>query len=311
MSGNRVIISIRIKKSFHGADLYHPGGYIFLHHHIVNGRHPVVEGELANQADTFIANDCLLADNRRLLLITGPNMGGKSTYMRQVALIALLAHIGSYVPAESCVLGPLDRIFTRIGASDDLASGRSTFMVEMTEAAAILHHATHQSLVLMDEIGRGTSTFDGMALAFAILRHLVEKNRSLTLFATHYFELTRLSHEYTELANVHLGAVEHNDRIVFMHAVEEGPANQSYGIQVAALAGIPSAVVRAARKQLREFEQRAAVDPLQPDLFAQGEPEPPEPEPHPVVDRLAAIDPDSLTPREALDALYALKGLLR
>ncbi len=278
---------------------------------IVNGRHPVVEGELANQADSFIANDCLLADNRRLLLITGPNMGGKSTYMRQVALIALLAHIGSYVPAESCVLGPLDRIFTRIGASDDLASGRSTFMVEMTEAAAILHHATHQSLVLMDEIGRGTSTFDGMALAFAILRHLVEKNRSLTLFATHYFELTRLSHEYTELANVHLGAVEHNDRIVFMHAVEEGPANQSYGIQVAALAGIPSAVVRAARKQLREFEQRAAVDPLQPDLFAQGEPEPPEPEPHPVVDRLAAIDPDSLTPREALDALYALKGLLR
>lgn len=278
---------------------------------IVNGRHPVVEGELANQADTFIANDCLLADNRRLLLITGPNMGGKSTYMRQVALIALLAHIGSYVPAESCVLGPLDRIFTRIGASDDLASGRSTFMVEMTEAAAILHHATHQSLVLMDEIGRGTSTFDGMALAFAILRHLVEKNRSLTLFATHYFELTRLSHEYTELANVHLGAVEHNDRIVFMHAVEEGPANQSYGIQVAALAGIPSAVVRAARKQLREFEQRAAVDPLQPDLFAQGEAEPPEPEPHPVVDRLAAIDPDSLTPREALDALYALKGLLR
>ncbi|MDE2441475.1 MAG: DNA mismatch repair protein MutS, partial [Betaproteobacteria bacterium] len=278
---------------------------------IVNGRHPVVEGELANQAETFIANDCLLADNRRLLLITGPNMGGKSTYMRQVALIALLAHIGSYVPAESCVLGPLDRIFTRIGASDDLASGRSTFMVEMTEAAAILHHATNQSLVLMDEIGRGTSTFDGMALAFAILRHLIEKNRSLTLFATHYFELTRLSHEYPELANVHLGAVEHNDRIVFMHAVQEGPANQSYGIQVAALAGIPSAVVRAARKQLREFEQRAAVDPLQPDLFAQSEPEPPEPEQHPVVDRLAAIDPDSLTPREALDALYALKGLLR
>lgn len=278
---------------------------------IVNGRHPVVEGELANQAETFIANDCLLAENRRLLLITGPNMGGKSTYMRQVALIALLAHIGSYVPAESCVLGPLDRIFTRIGASDDLASGRSTFMVEMTEAAAILHHATHQSLVLMDEIGRGTSTFDGMALAFAILRHLIDKNRSLTLFATHYFEMTRLSHEYSELANVHLGAIEHNDRIVFMHAVEEGPANQSYGIQVAALAGIPSAVVRAARKQLREFEQRATVDPLQPDLFAQGEPEPPEPEPHPVVDRLAAIDPDSLTPREALDALYALKGLLR
>ncbi|WP_153146242.1 DNA mismatch repair protein MutS [Dechloromonas sp. H13] len=278
---------------------------------VASGRHPVVENELAQSAETFIANDCLLADERRLLLITGPNMGGKSTYMRQVALIALLAHIGSYVPADRCVLGPLDRIFTRIGASDDLASGRSTFMVEMTEAAAILHHATAQSLVLMDEIGRGTSTFDGMALAFAILRHLIEKNRSLTLFATHYFELTRLSHEYPELANVHLGAVEHNDRIVFMHAVEEGPANQSYGIQVAALAGIPGAVVRAARKQLREFEQRAAVDPLQPDLFAQGASEPAEPEPHPAIERLAALDPDSLTPREALDALYALKGLLR
>ena len=280
---------------------------------IEGGRHPVVENELAQSAESFIANDCLLADNRRLLLITGPNMGGKSTYMRQVALIALLAHIGSYVPATRCVLGPLDRIFTRIGASDDLASGRSTFMVEMTEAAAILHHATAQSLVLMDEIGRGTSTFDGMSLAFAILRHLIEKNRSLTLFATHYFELTRLSHEYSELANVHLGAVEHNDRIVFMHAVEEGPANQSYGIQVAALAGIPGSVVRAARKQLREFEQRAAVDPLQPDLFAQGDivEAENEPEPHPALEQLASIDPDSLTPREALDALYALKGLLR
>jgi len=278
---------------------------------IEGGRHPVVEGEMANSAETFIANDCLLAENRRLLLITGPNMGGKSTYMRQVALIALLAHIGSYVPADRCVLGPLDRIFTRIGASDDLASGRSTFMVEMTEAAAILHHATANSLVLMDEIGRGTSTFDGMALAFAILRHLIDKNRCLTLFATHYFELTRLSHEYSELANVHLDAVEHNDRIVFLHAVEEGPANQSYGIQVAALAGIPNAVVRAARKQLREFEQRAAVDPLQPDLFAQGDPEPSESAPHPAIEQLASLDPDSLTPREALDALYALKGLLR
>ncbi|MGA7478807.1 MAG: DNA mismatch repair protein MutS, partial [Azonexus sp.] len=277
---------------------------------VTGGRHPVVEGELANQAETFIANDCLLADNRRLLLITGPNMGGKSTYMRQVALIALLAHVGSYVPADRCVLGPLDRIFTRIGASDDLASGRSTFMVEMTEAAAILHHATASSLVLMDEIGRGTSTFDGMALAFAILRHLIEKNRCLTLFATHYFEMTRLSHEYSELANVHLGAVEHNDRIVFMHAVEEGPANQSYGIQVAALAGIPNSVVRAARKQLREFEQRATVDPLQPDLFAQDfSVAAPEAEPHPVVERLATTDPDSLTPREALDLLYALKKL--
>ena len=278
---------------------------------VAGGRHPVVEGELANQAETFIANDCRLAEERRLLLITGPNMGGKSTYMRQVALIALLAHIGSYVPADHCRLGPLDRIFTRIGASDDLASGRSTFMVEMTEAAAILHHATEQSLVLMDEIGRGTSTFDGMALAFAILRHLIDKNRSLTLFATHYFELTRLSHEYPELANVHLGAVEYAHKIVFMHAVEEGPANQSYAIQVAALAGMPGAVVRAARKQLREFEQRATVDPLQPDLFAQAGPEPAEAEPHPALGKLADIDPDSLTPREALDALYALKSLLR
>lgn len=283
---------------------------------VEGGRHPVVENELAQSAESFIANDCRLADERRLLLITGPNMGGKSTYMRQVALIALLAHIGSYVPADRCVLGPLDRIFTRIGASDDLASGRSTFMVEMTEAAAILHHATANSLVLMDEIGRGTSTFDGMALAFAILRHLIDKNRSLTLFATHYFEMTRLSHEYSELANVHLGAVEHAHRIVFMHAVEEGPANQSYGIQVAALAGIPTSVVRAARKQLREFEQRAAADPLQPDLFAQDfAVDTPETakiaEPHPVIDELARLDPDSLTPREALDALYALKGMLR
>jgi len=226
-------------------------------------------------------------------------------------LIALMAHVGCFVPANRVVLGPLDQIFTRIGASDDLASGRSTFMVEMTESAAILHHATPNSLVLMDEVGRGTSTFDGMALAFAILRHLIDKNRCLTLFATHYFELTRLSHEYSELANVHLDAVEHNDRIVFLHAVEEGPANQSYGIQVAALAGIPNAVVRAARKQLREFEQRAAVDPLQPDLFAQGDPEPSEPEPHPAIEQLAGLDPDSLTPRKALDALYALKGLLK
>lgn len=280
--------------------------------HIEAGRHPVVEAEMAASAEAFIANDVRLASERRMLLITGPNMGGKSTYMRQTALIALLAHVGSFVPAKRAVLGPLDRIFTRIGASDDLASGRSTFMVEMTEAAAILHHATDKSLVLMDEIGRGTSTFDGMALAFAILRHLVEKNASLTLFATHYFELTRLAHEYPMLANVHLDAVEHNDRIVFLHALEEGPANQSYGIQVAALAGIPAAVVRAAKKQLRELEQRAAVDPLQPDLFAS---EPPllEPEPalpHPAVDRLATLDPDSLSPREALQALYDLKGLL-
>jgi DNA mismatch repair protein MutS len=273
---------------------------------IEGGRHPVVEGELAG-GESFIANDTKLGDGRRLLLITGPNMGGKSTYMRQTALIALLAHVGSFVPANRVELGPLDQIFTRIGASDDLASGRSTFMVEMTESAAILHHATERSLVLMDEVGRGTSTFDGLALAFAICRHLVEKNRALTLFATHYFELTLLANEYADLANVHLDAVEHGERIVFLHAVEEGPANQSYGIQVAALAGIPASVVKAARRQLREFEQRASINPQQPDLFA-SIPEPVEEKPHPVLERLAAIDPNELTPKEALDALYELKN---
>ena len=279
---------------------------------IEGGRHPVVEGELEG-GESFIANDTKLGDGRRLLLITGPNMGGKSTYMRQTALIALLAHVGSFVPAKRAVLGPLDQIFTRIGASDDLASGRSTFMVEMTESAAILHHATEHSLVLMDEVGRGTSTFDGLALAFAICRHLVEKNRALTLFATHYFELTLLANEYADLANVHLDAVEHGERIVFLHAVEEGPANQSYGIQVAALAGIPSSVVKAARRQLREFEQRAASNPLQPDLFAAPLPpaEPAEPPTDPAVERLAQINPDELTPKQALDALYELKALCR
>ena len=279
---------------------------------IEGGRHPVVEEQLAG-GESFIANDTRLGDERRMLLITGPNMGGKSTYMRQTALIALLAHIGSYVPADRAVLGPIDQIFTRIGAADDLAGGRSTFMVEMTEAAAILHHASEQSLVLMDEVGRGTSTFDGMALAFAICRQLIEKNRCLTLFATHYFELTLLANEYAELANVHLDAVEHGQRIVFLHAVEEGPANQSYGIQVAALAGIPAAVLRAARRQLREFEQRASINPLQPDLFASAlsnAAEASEPATHPAIDRLHAIDPDRLTPREALDALYELRALL-
>ncbi|MCP5248422.1 MAG: DNA mismatch repair protein MutS [Candidatus Accumulibacter sp.] len=276
------------------------------------GRHPVVEDQLAD-GEPFIANQTRLDDHRRLLLITGPNMGGKSTYMRQTALIALLAHVGSYVPASSAVLGPLDQIFTRIGAADDLAGGRSTFMVEMTESAAILHHATERSLVLMDEVGRGTSTFDGMALAFAICRQLIEKNRCLTLFATHYFELTLLANEYAELANVHLGAIEHGERIVFLHAVEEGPASQSYGIQVAALAGIPSSVVRAARRQLREFEQRASINPLQPDLFATAlanAAEASEPASHPAVDRLQRVDPDQLTPREALATLYELRSLL-
>ena len=276
---------------------------------IEGGRHPVVENELAG-GESFIANDTRLGDNRRLLLITGPNMGGKSTYMRQTALIALMAHVGSFVPAGRVVLGPLDQIFTRIGAADDLASGRSTFMVEMTESAAILHHATANSLVLMDEVGRGTSTFDGMALAFAICRHLVEKNRALTLFATHYFELTLLANEYPELANVHLDAVEHGEKIVFLHAVEDGPANQSYGIQVAALAGIPSSVVKAAKRQLRELEQRASINPLQPDLFT-SMPESTEPEPHPALEHLAAIDPNELTPKQALDALYELKALNR
>ncbi|KFB74918.1 MAG: DNA mismatch repair protein MutS [Candidatus Accumulibacter cognatus] len=280
---------------------------------IEGGRHPVVEDQLDGSGG-FIANETRLGDERRLLLITGPNMGGKSTYMRQTALIALLAHVGSYVPASRAVIGPLDQIFTRIGAADDLAAGRSTFMVEMTESAAILHHATENSLVLMDEVGRGTSTFDGMALAFAICRHLLEKNRCLTLFATHYFELTLLANEYPDLANVHLDAIEHGERIVFLHAVEEGPANQSYGIQVAALAGIPSAVVKAARRQLREFEQRASINPLQPDLFATAladaaeAQEPPSP---PAIERLRSLDPDRLTPREALDALYELKSLLR
>jgi len=280
---------------------------------IEGGRHPVVEGELAG-GESFIANDTKLGDGRRLLLITGPNMGGKSTYMRQTALIALLAHVGCFVPASRVVLGPLDQIFTRIGASDDLASGRSTFMVEMTESAAILHHATESSLVLMDEVGRGTSTFDGLALAFAICRHLVEKNRCLTLFATHYFELTLLANEYADLANVHLDAVEHGERIVFLHAVEDGPANQSYGIQVAALAGIPSSVVKAARRQLREFEQRASVNPLQPDLFTAAFSTPvelPEPAEHPAIERLSTIDPNELSARQALDALYELKALLR
>ena len=269
------------------------------------GRHPVVEGEV----DSFIANDARLSATRKLLLITGPNMGGKSTYMRQVALIVLLAHCGSFVPATACRLGPIDAIHTRIGAADDLASGRSTFMVEMTEAAAILHGATERSLVLMDEIGRGTSTFDGLALAFAIARHLVEKNRAFTLFSTHYFELTGLARDYPECANVHLDAVEHGHKIVFLHAVEEGPASQSYGIQVAALAGIPAGVVRDAKRRLVRLESREAAAGPQPDLFA-ALPPAAGPEPHPLVDAVAAIDPDALTPRAALEKLYELKKLL-
>ncbi|MBK8335293.1 MAG: DNA mismatch repair protein MutS [Sterolibacteriaceae bacterium] len=278
---------------------------------IDSGRHPIVE----QQVDSFIANDCLLAPTRRMLLVTGPNMGGKSTYMRQVALIALLAHCGSFVPAASARIGPLDAIFTRIGASDELASGRSTFMVEMTEAAAILHGATGNSLVLMDEIGRGTSTFDGLALAFAIARHLLEKNRCHTLFATHYFELTRLAHDYPECANVHLDAVEHGHSIVFMHAVEDGPASQSYGIEVAALAGIPGSVVREARRRLRALENREVAaqsgGDVQPDLFIETHDAGQTRIAHPAVVALQQIDPDALTPREALERLYDLRRMLK
>jgi DNA mismatch repair protein MutS len=274
---------------------------------ISKGRHPVVEA----QVDTFTPNDTTLNDARRMLLITGPNMGGKSTYMRQVALIALLAHVGSFVPAQAATLGEIDQIFTRIGASDDLASGRSTFMVEMTEAANILHNATEKSLVLVDEIGRGTSTFDGLALAYAIARHLLEKNRSYTLFATHYFELTRLAEEYAQLANVHLAAIEHQHSIVFLHSVNEGAASQSYGLQVAALAGVPNDVIRAAKKQLLKLEQNSAAQNPQGDLFdhkAVFEPE--EPEEHPVLQSLRDLLPDELSPKEALEQLYQLKKLV-
>ncbi|HUF21927.1 MAG TPA: DNA mismatch repair protein MutS, partial [Burkholderiales bacterium] len=267
------------------------------------GRHPVVE----RQIDDFVANDASLDAKRRLLLITGPNMGGKSTYMRQVALTVLLAHVGCFVPAKRARIGPIDQIFTRIGASDDLAGGRSTFMVEMTEAANSLHNATPESLVLMDEVGRGTSTFDGVALALAIARHLVEHSRSHTLFATHYFELTRLADEYREIANIHVSAVEHRDRIVFLHAVEEGPASQSYGIQVAQLAGIPAPVIRAAKKHLARLEEEAAGRNPQGDLFSARPKTPPAAAPHPAIEALREIDPDALSPKEALDILYRLK----
>jgi DNA mismatch repair protein MutS len=271
---------------------------------IEGGRHPVVE----QQVEAFIANDTRLHPGRQLLLITGPNMGGKSTYMRQVALIALLAHCGAFVPAKRALLGPIDRIFTRIGAADDLAGGRSTFMVEMTESANILHHATAQSLVLMDEIGRGTSTFDGLALAWAIARQLLERNRAFTLFATHYFQLTQLVEEYRQVANVHLDAVEHKDSIVFLHSVEEGPASQSYGLQVAQLAGIPATVIRAARRYLDQLEEESAARSPQGDLFAAGGTLAlPEAAMHPVLDRLRDLEPDRLSPREALDVLYQLK----
>jgi DNA mismatch repair protein MutS len=273
---------------------------------IHEGRHLVVE----SQVEHFIPNDTSLARSRQLLLITGPNMGGKSTYMRQVAQIALLAHCGSFVPAKSALLGPIDRIFTRIGASDDLAGGRSTFMVEMTEAANILNNATPRSLVLVDEIGRGTSTFDGLALAYAIARNLAEAVRCYTLFATHYFELTALAGALANVANVHLDAVEHKDRIVFLHRLEGGPADRSYGIHVAHLAGIPREVVRAARKHLSELERQLKPQGPQPDLFS-ASPSPPDPAPaHPVLEELAALKPDELSPKDALALIYRLRQLL-
>jgi len=269
------------------------------------GRHPVVEAQL----ERFIANDCRLSPTRRLLLITGPNMGGKSTYMRQVALIVLLAHVGSFVPARAARIGPVDQIFTRIGAADDLAGGRSTFMVEMTESASILHNATEKSLVLMDEIGRGTSTFDGLALAWAIARHLIEHKRALSLFATHYFELTRLALEYREVANVHLDAVEHKDTIVFLHALEEGPASQSYGLQVAALAGVPKPVIRQAKRYLQALEEASLAHGDQADLFLGQEPPAAEPASDALREALGQANPDELSPREALELLYRLKRL--
>ena len=273
---------------------------------IEGGRHLVVE----QQVETFVPNDLRLSAGRRLLLITGPNMGGKSTYMRQAALIVLLAHCGCFVPAKSARIGPVDAIFTRIGAADDLAGGRSTFMVEMTETANILHNATRQSLVLMDEVGRGTSTFDGLALAWAIARHLTEKTQCYTLFATHYFELTQLAQHYRDVANVHLDAVEHKDRIVFLHAVEEGPASQSYGIQVAQLAGIPANVIRAAKKRLTDLELQAARQDPQADLFSQPVLEEPASQAeHPAIRALRDIDADGLTPRDALELVYLLRKL--
>ncbi|HJV62564.1 MAG TPA: DNA mismatch repair protein MutS [Albitalea sp.] len=273
------------------------------------GRHPVVEARLAETgAGNFMPNDCRLDAARKMLVITGPNMGGKSTFMRQVALIALLAAMGSFVPARSCRLGPIDAIHTRIGAADDLANAQSTFMLEMTEAAAILHGATDQSLVLMDEIGRGTSTFDGLALAGAIASHLHERNRSFTLFATHYFELTEFPKKHERALNVHVSAAESGDDIVFLHDIQPGPASRSYGVQVARLAGMPASLIRQARATLEALETQQRASDAQIDLFAPPAPVP-EREPSPVERALAALNPDMLSPKEALDALYRLKAV--
>jgi DNA mismatch repair protein MutS len=289
---------------------------------IRGGWHPVVKQE---SGEAFVPNDLCMDDGRRMLIVTGPNMGGKSTYMRQAALIALLACTGSYVPAAAARIGPIDRIFTRIGASDDLAAGRSTFMVEMTETANILHNATDRSLVLLDEIGRGTSTYDGLALAWATARFLALRLRAFTLFATHYFELTSLADELPATANVHLAATEHQGRIVFLHSVKPGAASQSYGVQVARLAGVPAAVLEAAQRKLEDLERQDNSNPQQADLFhgleveeVNGESRSDEREPPPragseeaLLRRLEAVDADAMTPREALGLLYELKALTR
>lgn len=272
--------------------------------HIVAGRHPVVE---AMTAQAFVPNDVHFTPETRMLMITGPNMGGKSTYMRQIALIVLLAHIGCYVPATAATIGPVDRIFTRIGAADDLASGRSTFMVEMTETANILHNATHQSLILMDEIGRGTSTFDGLSLAYACAAHLAQQVQAFTLFATHYFELTTLAEEIATVKNVHLDATEYEEKIIFLHTVQAGPANQSYGIHVAQLAGVPRTVIAKARQKLQTLERTTTQNSItarapQSDMFTAVA------TPHPVITQLQALNVDQLTPRAALELLYQLKA---
>ena len=270
---------------------------------IIAGRHPVVE-KVSDQP--FIPNDVILNQDERMLIITGPNMGGKSTYMRQIALITLLAHIGSYVPAQSAKLGPIDRIFTRIGASDDLARGRSTFMVEMTETATILHNATSDSLILMDEIGRGTSTFDGLSLAFACAQHLADSVRAFTLFATHYFELTSLADDRNTVKNVHLDAVSHEDKIVFLHVVKKGPANQSYGIEVAQLAGIPRIVIQSARDKLRKLEkQNKPTQKEQIELFVNDEKD------RHVLSQIRMADLDNMSPKSALEFFYKIKQELQ
>ena len=275
---------------------------------ITQGRHPVVESRLAETGGSFIANDTQLGPAQRMQIITGPNMGGKSTYMRQVALIVLLASMGSHVPASACRLGPIDAIHTRIGAADDLANAQSTFMLEMTEGAQILNNATPQSLVLMDEIGRGTSTFDGLALASGIATYLHDKTQAYSLFATHYFELTEFAASHRAAVNVHVSAAESGNDVVFLHEIQAGPASKSYGIQVARLAGMPTVVLNHAKHALAALENDAQASRAQVDLFA----EPPESldsGPSPLQAALNQIDPDSLTPREALDALYALKKL--